>query len=155
MKIIDKTVKKAYKNWFPCKEIRTYHYAAAFDGNKMIEFSQNNPIKTNTKAYRIGEMFNIDAYRIYSYPHAESALVLQLLNKHKFINPNWKIVVLRINREGRILLSKPCKNCQKIFDKTNLTKVYWSISKDMFAIKNHIIDIPRKYVYKNNCLPMR
>ena len=50
MKIIQKTIKKAYDNWKPNSLVRCYHYAAAFDGTRMIEFAQNNPIKMSTKA---------------------------------------------------------------------------------------------------------
>ena len=48
-KIIAKTIKKAYKHWQPNPNVRCYHYAAAFDNNKMIGFAQNNPIKFDAK----------------------------------------------------------------------------------------------------------
>lgn len=139
MKIIDKAVKKAYKNWFPCKEIRTYHYAAAFDGNKMIEFAKNNPNEFNAKAFYMGKKFNIQTYKQYPYPHAESHLVSKLLHRYNSICTNWSIVVLRINREGRILLSKPCKNCQKILDALNLTDIWYSDNRGCFvSMKNKV-----------------
>ena len=74
-KIIVKTIKKAYSVWKPNPLIRCYHYAAAFNNNKMIAFAKNNPIKFNAKAYRMGEMFNINTYKEYPYPHAESDLI--------------------------------------------------------------------------------
>ena len=132
-KIIAKTIKKAYQNWKPCRAIRTYHYAAAFDNNKMIGFAQNNPIKFDAKAFRMGEMFNIRTYKEYPYPHAESHLISKLLHRHNTICTNWSIVVLRINREGRILLSKPCKNCQKILDALDLKNIYYSIDGGKFV----------------------
>jgi len=136
-KIIAKTIKKAYTSWKPSPLIRCYHYAAAFDGNKMIAFAKNNPIKFNAKAFRMGEMFNIDAYKEYPYPHAESHLVSKLLAKYNRIDTNWKIVVLRINREGRILLSKPCKNCQKILDAVALNHIYYSNDDGSFVSSLH------------------
>lgn len=132
-KIIAKTIKKAYKHWEPHPEIRCYHYAAAFDNNKMIGFAQNNPIKFDAKAFRMGEMFNIKTYKEYPYPHAESHLVSKLLHRYNTICSNWAIVVLRINREGRILLSKPCKNCQKILDALDLNNIYYSIDGGKFV----------------------
>lgn len=134
-KIIVKTIKKAYKYWQPNPMIRCYHYAAAFDGNKMIAFAKNNPIKFNAKAFRMGQIFNIQAYQDYPYPHAESHLISKLLDRYNHINPNWSIVVLRINREGRILLSKPCKNCQKILDSLGLNKVFYSDNNGHFVSK--------------------
>lgn len=132
-KIIVKTIKKSYAVWKPSALIRCYHYAAAFDGNKMIAFAKNNPIKFDAKAYKIGEMFNIETYKEYPYPHAESHLVSKLLDRYNTIDPSWKIVVLRINREGRLLLSKPCNNCQKILDALNLKNVYYSNNNGKFV----------------------
>jgi hypothetical protein len=133
-KIIVKTIKKSYAAWQPSPLIRCYHYAAAFEKNKMIAFAKNNPIKFNAKAYRMGEMFNIDTYKEYPYPHAESHLVSKLLDRYNTIDPSWKIVVLRINREGRLLLSKPCDNCQKILDVLNLKNIYYSNNSGKFVL---------------------
>jgi hypothetical protein len=99
----------------------------------MIAFAKNNPIKFNAKAYRMGEMFNINTYKEYPYPHAESHLISKLLDRYNSINTNWKIVVLRINREGRILGSKPCKNCQKILDSLELKNLYYSDDNGNFV----------------------
>ena len=139
MKILDKTIKRAYKSWKPHPLIRCYHYAAAFDNNKMIAFANNNPIRFSAKAFRMGERFNISTYKEYPFPHAESHLVSKLLDRYDSIDTNWKIVVLRINREGRILLSKPCKNCQKILDVLELYNVFYSTNEDYFTNNNHKI----------------
>lgn len=132
-KIIAKTIKKAYANWNPIKDVRCYHYAAAFDGNKMIEFAWNNPITFDAKAFRIGQRFNIKTFKEYPYLHAESHLVSKLLHRYNTIRTNWSVVVLRINRDGRILLSRPCKKCQKILDAVELTDVYYSTNSGGFA----------------------
>jgi len=126
MKIIEKTIKKAYNHWNPNSLIRCYHYCAAFEGKKMIGFAQNNPIKMTRKAHRIGQQFNIPTYVEYSYPHAESLLVAKLLGRYNYVDPSWKFVVMRINRVGKILLSKPCENCQKILDALNIDNFYYS-----------------------------
>lgn len=133
MKIFQKTIKKAYSNWEPCKEIRTYHYAAAFDGNKMIEFAANDPINMNAKAYKLGQQFRIKTFYEYPYLHAESHLVSKLMARYDTVCSNWSFVVLRINREGRILLSKPCKKCQKILDAVGITKIYYSNNNGRFV----------------------
>lgn len=133
MKIIQKTIKKAYNVWEPTKEVRCYHYAAAFNNNKMICFAQNDPNVLTNKAYKIGKKFNIKRYREYPYAHAESSLVSKLLHRYNTICPNWKIVVMRINRQGRILGSKPCCNCQKILDAVGLTDLYYSNDNGYFV----------------------
>jgi len=132
MKIINKTIRKAYQNWTPCKEIRCWHYSACFDGTKMICFTQNNPIKTHTGAYRIGEDFNLSKYKEYPYYHSESRLISQLLDKYNTIDPNWSVVVLRINRKGLILGSKPCENCDKLLNAVGLNTVYYSTDDGNF-----------------------
>jgi len=132
MKILDKTIKRSYKSWEPHPLIRCYHYAAAFDNNKMIAFAGNNPIRFSAKAFKMGERFNISTYKEYPYPHAESHLISKLLDRYNSIDSNWKIVVLRINREGRILMSKPCDNCQKILDAVDLSQIYYSNNDGSF-----------------------
>ena len=132
MKIIAKTIRKAYNHWKPTRLIRCYHYAAAFDGNKMICFTQNNPIKTHARAYRIGEKFNLPKYKEYPFVHAESHLISKLLDRYNTIDPNWSIVVVRINRKGIVLGSKPCENCNKMLSALGLDNVYWSMDNGNF-----------------------
>jgi len=132
-KIIDTIIKKAYRNWKPCRAIRVYHYSAAFDGNKMICFTQNNPIKTHAGAYRIGEDFNLPKYKEFPFFHSESRLIDRLLSKYNTIDPNWSIVVMRINRQGLILGSKPCENCSKLLNSVGLNDVYYSTDDGDFV----------------------
>ena len=151
MKIINKTIRKAYSNWNPNKLIRCYHYAAAFDGNKMICFTQNNPIKTNAKAHRIGEQFNLPKYKEYPFVHAESHLISKLLDKYNTIDPNWSVCVLRINRKGLILGSKPCVNCSKLLNAVGLDEVYYSLDSGEFSngmqnIKVEVLTKPISFV---------
>jgi len=133
MKIIQKTIRKAYQNWNPCKEVRCYHYSACFDGNKMVCFTKNNPIKTNARAYRIGEQFNLPKYKEFPFVHAESHLISKLLDRYNTIDPNWSVVVLRINRKGLLLGSKPCENCDKLLNAVGLNTVYYSNDDGSFS----------------------
>ena len=133
MKIIHKTIRKAYNNWNPCREIRCYHYSAAFDGTKLIGFTQNNPIKTHTGAYKIGEDFNLPKYKEHPFYHAESHLISKLLDRYNTIDPNWSVVVMRINRRGLILGSKPCENCSKLLSAVGLNTVFYSTDNGDFC----------------------
>ena len=133
MKIIYKTIRKAYANWEPNPLIRCYHYCAAFSGNKMICFSKNNPIKTNAKAHRIGEQFNLPKYIEYPYAHAESHLISKLLDRYNSIDSDWSICILRINRRGLILGSKPCINCEKLLKAVGLKSIYYSTDDGNFS----------------------
>ncbi len=133
MKIISKTIRKAYQNWSPCKEIRCWHYAGCFDGTKMICFTQNNPIKTHAGAYRIGEDFNLPKYKEHPFYHAESHLISKLLDRYNTIDLSWSVVVMRINRKGLILGSKPCENCDKLLSSVGLTDIYYSTDCGNFS----------------------
>ena len=139
MKIIQKAIKLSYARFRPNIHQRRYHFAIAFSVNKPILVAQNNPIKIDNKAYRIGKRFNVEHYQRYPYVHAESHLVSKLLDTYNTIDSNLSIIVLRINRQGKILLSKPCDNCQKILDAVGLKKVYWSIDSKTFACQDKII----------------
>jgi tRNA(Arg) A34 adenosine deaminase TadA len=141
MKIIQKTIKKAYENWNPNSLIRCYHYCSAFDGTRMIEFAQNNPIKMSTTAFRIGKRFNIPKYLEYPYVHSESHLISKLLDRYNSIDPNWSICVLRINRQGLILGSKPCVNCSKLLSAVGLNEVYYSDDDGNFLCPTKTIKI--------------
>ena len=133
MKILNKTIRKAYSFWNPSRLIRCYHYAAAFDGNKMVCFTKNNPIKTNARAYRIGEQFNLPKYKEYPFVHAESHLISKLLDTYNTIDANWTVVVMRINRRGLILGSKPCENCDKLLKAVGLESIYYSTDDGNFS----------------------
>lgn len=142
MRIIHKTIRKAYNSWNPTRLIRCYHYAAAFDGTKLICFTQNNPIKTHAGAYRIGEDFNLPKYKEFPYYHSESRLISQLLDRYNTIDPSWSIVVMRINRQGLVLGSKPCENCDKLLNAVGLSDIYYSTDDGNFSDSfNNIIEV--------------
>ena len=148
MKIIKRAIKLSYARFDPNPYQRRYHFAIAFDNNKPILIAENNPIKIDNKAYKIGKMFNIKKYKEYPYSHAESHLVSQLLDRYNTIRTDWSLVVLRINRQGRILMSKPCENCQRILDAVGLNKVYWSIDSNTFGSENGNISLKRAITTK-------
>lgn len=133
MKIIQKTIRKAFQNWNPSKSVRCYHYTGCFDGTKLIAFTQNNPVKTHTGAYRIGEDFNLPKYKEFPYYHSESRLISQLLDRYNTIDANWSVVVMRINRRGLILGSKPCENCSKLLQAVGLNDIFYSTDSGDFC----------------------
>lgn len=133
MKIINKTIRKAYNNWNPSPLIRCYHYCSVFDGTKMICFTKNNPVKTHTGAYRIGEDFNLPKYKEHPFYHAESRIISKLLDMYNTIDLNWSVVVMRINRKGLILGSKPCENCSKLLNAVGLSTIYYSTDDGNFC----------------------
>jgi len=146
MKILKKALKLSYDRFKPSSFQRRYHFTIAFDVNKPILICQNNPIKVNHKAYRIGKKFNINTYKEFPYVHSESYLISKLLDRYNSIDTNLSIVNIRINRQGIILLSKPCENCQKIFNAVGLTKIYWSINHNTFGSENQFFNLKKDYI---------
>ena len=147
MKILRKALKLSYERFKPNPFQRRYHFTIAFDGNKPILICQNNPIKINHKAYKIGQQFNIQTYQDFPYVHSESYLISKLLDRYNSIDTNLSIVNVRINRQGRILLSKPCENCQKILDAVGLDKIYWTTGSTSFQDNNGIVyDMAENFV---------
>lgn len=150
MKILKTAIKLSYERFTPNPLQRRYHFAIAFDGNKPFCLSQNNPIKVNAKALRMGQMFNIPTYKEYPFNHAESHLVSKLLDCYNTINTNWTVVVVRIGRDGRMRLSKPCENCAKILSAVGLNDVYWSIGDNNFEDSDgDTITIDSDYFYRH------
>lgn len=149
MKILKTAIKLSYERFVPNSFQRRYHFAIAFDGNRPVCLSQNNPIKVNAKALRMGQMFNIQTYKEFPYVHAESHLVSQLLDRYNTIDTNLSIVVVRIGRDGRMRLSKPCENCEKILRAVGLMDIYWSVGDNNFEDNDgDMISIDSDYFYR-------
>ena len=100
-----------------------FHFAFAYKKNRLICIGQNNPEKTNTRAEIIHKMFNIQ--NTYPYLHAETDLIYKLI-KQNAIEKNIKLVVVRLNKRGKLRNSKPCKKCNKIIKKLGISNVWWS-----------------------------
>lgn len=105
----------------------------------MICFTQNNPIKTHTGAYRIGEDFNLPKYKEFPYYHSESRLISELLDRYNTIDSNWSVVIMRINRKGLVLGSKPCENCDKLLNSVGLTDIYYSTDAGNFVHNSGVL----------------
>jgi hypothetical protein len=43
------------------------------------------------------------------------------------------MVVIRIGRSGKLMISKPCKNCQTVLDEVHWTNIYWSVDDRLFS----------------------
>lgn len=134
MKFLDRAIKMAYDRFKPNRLHRCYHFAIAFDGNKPLDIAQNNPVKMNAKAKRIGQKFNVQTYIDFPFLHSETNLICKLWEEFGYINPSWKMVVIRIGRSGKMMMSKPCENCQTILERVYWTNnIYWSVDNNLFC----------------------
>ncbi|MBC8408772.1 MAG: hypothetical protein H8E12_08655 [Rhodobacteraceae bacterium] len=104
--------------------------------NKIISIGTNNLVKTHTRNLnydyrgRKGE----DIRREVGV-HSELSAVLKMseenLTKHSLVN-------VRINKNGRAAMSKPCKGCLDLVRQLNFNKVYYTNNKGQFEQLNHI-----------------
>lgn len=138
MKFLDRAIKMAYDRFEPNRLHRCYHFAVAFDGNKPLAIAQNNPAKMNAKAKRIGKKFNVQTYIDFPFFHSETNLICKLWQDFGYINPSWKMVVIRIGRSGKMMMSKPCDNCQTVLHRVYWTdNIYWSVENNLFSNSNN------------------
>ena len=106
------------------KKNKVFHFAFGYRRSKLLAMGQNNPEKTNAKALRLSQRFNTNIK--YPYLHAETDLISRLWGKY-YIDKNLSLVVIRLNKNGELRNSKPCKRCNKILKALDITKVWWSI----------------------------
>jgi len=100
-----------------------FHFAFAFKKSKLIAIGQNNPEKTNARAFRIAKHFGIKLH--YPYLHAETDLISKLITG-SHADDSISLVIIRLNKNGQLRNSKPCKRCSHILNALNFNKVYWS-----------------------------
>lgn len=129
MNIVDQSLNIAISLLPKAKQIRNsknkfFHFAFAYKKNKLLAIGQNNPEKTHTQALRLAQRFNINSK--YPYLHAETDLISRLWGKH-YIDNNLSMVVIRLNKNGKLRNSKPCDRCQKIINALDITDIIWSI----------------------------
>jgi tRNA(Arg) A34 adenosine deaminase TadA len=80
----------------------------------------------------VAEAFNIVRPQIrfppYTSIHAEVHVVYKFLEKHpKEELQKATLFVIRLDREGHILNSKPCRYCAHFLDKHRVRKVFYSV----------------------------
>lgn len=129
MNIIDQSLDIALSLLPKAKKERStknkfFHFAFGFKKNKLLAIGQNNPEKTHTKALIIAKRFNTDLE--YPYFHAETDLISRLWGKH-YIDSTLKMVIIRLNKHGKLRCSKPCERCEQILKSLSITKLWWSI----------------------------
>ena len=100
-----------------------FHFCFGFHKNKLIAIGQNDPEKTHTRAYKLRRRFNQNAD--YPFIHAEIDMLSKLWGK-VYIDSRLKVVVIRLNKQGELRNSKPCKRCASIINALGINKVWWS-----------------------------
>jgi hypothetical protein len=101
-----------------------FHFAFGYKKNKLLAIGQNNPEKTHPQALMLAKRFNTDL--TYPYFHAETDLISRMWGKH-YIDNSLRMVIIRLNKHGKLRCSKPCARCEQIINSLGIDKIWWSI----------------------------
>lgn len=97
-----------------CENFR--HAALLFRGKKVVSKGTNR-LKTHPKGSGYHKRI-----------HAESAAIFSAIRQG--IDPSgYNILVVRINKENKLRLSKPCPDCQNLIKEHNIKKIFFSNEK--------------------------
>jgi deoxycytidylate deaminase len=96
------------------------HAAAIVYKGQILSFGLNS-MKTHPIMWKFGR--NKEAI----YLHAEIDAIVRCINKYgTVVLPKSTLYVVRINKAGKIVHSKPCSGCQRAIESFNIQKVEWS-----------------------------
>lgn len=124
--LLPKVIKSRERNKF-------FHFAFIYQNNKLISIGQNNPEKTHPKAKKISERFRVELE--YNYLHAEMDAISKIWHRY-YIDNNMSLIVIRLNRHGKIKNSKPCRYCDKIISCLSFRDVWWSTNTHIVSENN-------------------
>lgn len=102
-----------------------FHFAFGYKKNKLLAIGQNNPEKTHPQALMFSKRFNTNLE--HPYLHAETDLLSRLWGKY-YIDSSLRVVIIRLNKHGKLRCSKPCPRCEQILKSLDINKLWWSIN---------------------------
>jgi len=109
---------------------RTYHFAFGWCKNTLVAIGQNRPDAPSGRALKFAKRFNNTQTIKYPFLHAEVDLISRLWGRF-YINNKLKVVVIRLNRFGKMQNSKPCSSCANILDALDVNKIWWSTKHEV------------------------
>ena len=113
MKILQKIEEIAYA-LEPARNGTFFHVAAIFHKNKILSIGQNS-FKTHPLAKKFG--------------HRNSSIHAELSSIVRFGVEDCEglsMAVLRIGRNGKLNLSRPCRCCQNLIQQVDIKNVYYT-----------------------------
>lgn len=116
MRIYKRLIEIAYALEPKYRVGRCFHVAFITKGSKIISIGWNSH-KSHPENLRH------EGYRFDSGTHAELSAVLK---GGKQDYSGYRIFVIRIDRNGKVAMSKPCCGCQSVCRQLNFKTVYYS-----------------------------
>lgn len=103
-----------------CKETRVRHYAMILSKRGRILSSGRNSYKDSSSLQRYYAAITGNYESLYN--HAEISAISRLKSPEKA----YKMIVVRVDSEGKQVLSKPCKICEKAIKDIGISVVEYS-----------------------------
>lgn len=102
---------------------KNLHFSFIIRKNRVRAIGWNNSVKTHSLAYE----------HDYQYPmqHAELSAITRFDGKIEELR-KCTLINVRINKEGQVLYSRPCKNCTRLLKAFSLNDVYFSDKRGIF-----------------------
>ena len=119
LKIVDKLAKLCEKN--PV-QLRCKHVAALVSRNTIVSLGMN-------KAKSDPGFFELSKDRRKQYVHAEWDCLNGIENAHKYT-----MYVVRVDKNGQLANSKPCKICQQAIDGAGIKRVVHSTNRGIAVL---------------------
>ena len=98
------------------RQMRCSHVAFLIKKSKIMHIGWNK-----VKSHPITLNFS---YKSYSHLHAEADVIIKSGNE--FLN-DFELLVVRFDKNGKLVNSKPCKGCQSLIQQVGLNRVWYSI----------------------------
>lgn len=101
---------------------RNFHIAFILNKSKIISIGVNNYLKTHPAISKLG-------YPVFSGIHAELSACIKLGLTNC---AGYDMVVMRIDNENKVNLSKPCKSCARMLAGLNFNSIVFSNESGKF-----------------------
>ncbi len=86
-----------------------------------VIFDRSNYVSSPNRSFSVKVLNKSTPYS----EHAEESVINKAI--HSKINLKYStLVVVRINSKNQLMLSKPCRNCQKLISNVGIPKTYFS-----------------------------
>ena len=102
----------------------SFHFSIAAERSTIVAVGLNQPDRPNAKAVHFARQLGFKQ-KPYLYIHAEEDMISKLIGMDR-LHSSLKIVILRMNKWGKLCESQPCRNCKTILDAYGLNRIYYS-----------------------------
>lgn len=137
MKKFDRLIKHAYQEFYDWdRHGRCFHLSYLIRNNKIFSFATNSYSQLHL-AHRFGYYVphKTSSANYCSGRHSETEAIKRV--EAVVFQPEWRrfeLVNIRINRQGKISLAAPCRNCMRVIENFGIKRVYFTTNTGQFGL---------------------